>query len=302
MSGANVKAIGALGDLRTALLRFQSDANSSLDAMRNVSIRTTEWLQSRLQYWQKELERRLLVLQKAQQALDNCIRASQRASNKGEHGHDCSRLAAEVAIAKRAVQEAQQELSTVRHFLKEVKEAFDSFQREAQHLSQVMSRDLIQGANLLARSSDSLSRYAASGGGGAGGSFGDGGGGIDNGGSSIVAPGLSAVQPGETGAFSISDWSGYPSSLPRPSGPFRILQGEEYTKALSQAATGRYKYRDKHSEDAVGKDAHHIHPVKFGGDPIDPSNFVLLTPEEHKLYSDWWAERLAKAKQYGGIL
>lgn len=301
MSGANVKAIAALGELRTALLRFQSDANGSLDAMRNASIRTLAWLQSRLQYWQKELERRLQVLQKAQRELENCIRASQQASNRGERGYDCSELAAAVAIARRAVQEAQQELYTVRHFLKLVQEAYESFQREGQHLNQVMSQDLMHGANLLERSSASLSSYATSGGSGTGGSFGGGSDGI-GGGSSTIAPGLSAVQVDDKGAFSILDWSGYPSSLPRPQGPFRLLPDYEYERARTLGDDGSDAFRKAHSLEAKGKQVHHIHPIKFGGDPTDPSNLILLTRKEHALYTTWWQRIQLQLQKSGGIL
>jgi hypothetical protein len=35
----------------------------------------------------------------------------------------------------------------------------------------------------------------------------------------------------KTGEFFIDDWTGYPEDLPKPDGPFRILEGEEYNKA-----------------------------------------------------------------------
>ena len=39
----------------------------------------------------------------------------------------------------------------------------------------------------------------------------------------------------ESGSFSIADWRGYPSWLPKPAGPFRMLEGAEYTAARDTA-------------------------------------------------------------------
>jgi hypothetical protein len=35
----------------------------------------------------------------------------------------------------------------------------------------------------------------------------------------------------EAGTFSVIGWVGYPKGYPRPSGPFRLLEGEEYQNA-----------------------------------------------------------------------
>jgi hypothetical protein len=37
------------------------------------------------------------------------------------------------------------------------------------------------------------------------------------------------------GSFSISDWSGYPEGLPKPEGPFRLIEGSEYDAARKAA-------------------------------------------------------------------
>jgi len=48
-----------------------------------------------------------------------------------------------------------------------------------------------------------------------------------------------------------------------------------------------------------GKHVHEIHPVKFGGNPIDPANKVGLTPQQHYETSAWWFKlqrQMEKAK------
>lgn len=40
--------------------------------------------------------------------------------------------------------------------------------------------------------------------------------------------------------------------------------------------------------ETIGKEVHEITPVVFGGDPNDPNNKALLTPEEYAPYVVWW--------------
>ena len=82
---------------------------------------------------------------------------------------------------------------------------------------------------------------------------------------------------GGAGEFSIIDWTGYPSGAPRPSAPFRVLQGVEYGAARSAANTAN---RGLHRADPslAGLQLHEIKPVKFGGSPTDISNKAPLTP------------------------
>jgi RHS repeat-associated protein len=94
------------------------------------------------------------------------------------------------------------------------------------------------------------------------------------------------------GSFSIRDWSGYPKGLPRPQGPFRLLEGAEYDAARSAANAAN---RTMHQADPAlkGLQIHEIQPVKFAGSPTDPANRIPLTPQVHTQYNVWW-NRLMK--------
>lgn len=89
------------------------------------------------------------------------------------------------------------------------------------------------------------------------------------------------------GSFSIIDWSGYPKNIPRPTGPFRLLEGAEYAEARAAATQAN---RAMHNADPAlkGLDIHEIQPVKFGGSPTDPLNKVPLTRPEHTPVTTWW--------------
>jgi RHS repeat-associated protein len=89
------------------------------------------------------------------------------------------------------------------------------------------------------------------------------------------------------GSFSIRDWSGYPAGLPKPEGPFRLLEGQEYAAARGAANQAN---RALHAADSTlnGLQIHEIQPVKFGGSPTDPLNKVPLTPADHASATTWW--------------
>lgn len=93
---------------------------------------------------------------------------------------------------------------------------------------------------------------------------------------------------GRIGEFSVVDWTGYPGSLPKPSGPFRLLTGAEYDAARNAANKANAALRRSDPAKYAGKQIHEIHPVKFGGSPTDPANKVALTPQEHARYTAFW--------------
>ncbi len=89
------------------------------------------------------------------------------------------------------------------------------------------------------------------------------------------------------GSFSIIDWSGYPEGVPRPKGPFRLLEGAEYEAALaSKNAANQILHRANPA--LAGLDIHEIHPVKFGGNPTDVANKFALPRSRHVPITNWW--------------
>jgi hypothetical protein len=80
---------------------------------------------------------------------------------------------------------------------------------------------------------------------------------------------------------------GYPANLPKPTGPFRLLEGAEYDAARTAANQAN---RAMHQADTAlrGLQLHEIQPVKFGGSPTDPLNKVPLTPQQHSPATTWW--------------
>ncbi|MBD8679368.1 hypothetical protein [Sphingomonas sp. CFBP 13720] len=100
------------------------------------------------------------------------------------------------------------------------------------------------------------------------------------------------------GSFSISDWSGYPAGVPKPQGPFRIVEGTEYD--LARAAANKANGAIRKEQGLVGQpvDVHDIQPVKFGGSPTDPANKVILPRGFHRQQVTPWWNRLQSQLGY----
>jgi len=91
------------------------------------------------------------------------------------------------------------------------------------------------------------------------------------------------------GSFSISNWDDYPEGLERPSGPFKLLDGEEYNDARKAANRANSKIRRDSGLVGQDVDVHEIHPVKFGGSPTDPVNKEILDRAFHRQeVTPWW--------------
>ena len=100
----------------------------------------------------------------------------------------------------------------------------------------------------------------------------------------VLAAENAAIKPG---SFSILDWKGSPSSIPKPAGPFRLLEGAEYSAARAEANAAN---RAMHAADESlgGWQLHEIQPVKFGGSPTDIANKMPLPAGAHSEVTTWW--------------
>jgi len=92
------------------------------------------------------------------------------------------------------------------------------------------------------------------------------------------------------GQFSITEigWRNYPEGMPRPAGPFRLLEGEEYAQARAAADATNKALHAKYPE-FDGYQIHEWQPVKFGGSPTDIANKYPLTATEHQPLSRFWS-------------
>ncbi len=84
------------------------------------------------------------------------------------------------------------------------------------------------------------------------------------------------------GSFSIVDWTGYPGGIPKPRGPFRLIEGDEYETARNAAnAANRALSREMDFKNKF-IDIHEITPVKFGGSPTNITNKIFIDRAFHQ--------------------
>ena len=91
------------------------------------------------------------------------------------------------------------------------------------------------------------------------------------------------------GSFSIIDWAGYPSDVPKPQGPFRLVDGTEYNAARKAADAANRSLRRQQGLGGQPVDVHEVQPIRFGGSPTDPTNKLILPRDIHRqLVTPWW--------------
>ncbi len=88
-------------------------------------------------------------------------------------------------------------------------------------------------------------------------------------------------------SFSIWDWKGYPAGVRKPAGPFVLIEGAHYDTARAAANRATDAYR-RAKGGYTGKQVHHVHPVKFGGDPSDWNNLEAVDLGTHTELNNFW--------------
>jgi hypothetical protein len=88
-------------------------------------------------------------------------------------------------------------------------------------------------------------------------------------------------------SFKINEWTGYPKGMPKPSGSFQLLEGEEY-EAARDAANAANRALHRADSSLAGLQIHEIKPVKFGGSPTNIANKIALTQKDHSPFTSWW--------------
>jgi hypothetical protein len=96
------------------------------------------------------------------------------------------------------------------------------------------------------------------------------------------------------GSFSIVDWKGYPTGIPKPDGPFRLVKGSEYDVARKAADNANNAIRREQGLAGKPVDIHEVKPVKFGGSPTDASNKIVVPRDVHRQEVTPWWNRLQK--------
>jgi toxin YxiD len=107
--------------------------------------------------------------------------------------------------------------------------------------------------------------------------------------------GIKDIEDLGNGRFKIISWDGYLGDI-KPDGPFLIIEGDEYIISRKQADRINAKLRKQNSK-LDGMQVHEINPVKFGGNPIDINNKIIMTTNEHILFTVFWNRLLNRIER-----
>ena len=157
--GANVHAIHALEDLRSALVRFGSETQDALQAMEQEARRTLEFLAEAEARWKREVQRREQIVRRAASALVACQASGYRDQEGRYHPPDCRAQERTLLRAKRYLADAQAKLRAVRGCIKLVQQAVEEYRKGVRRLAGFLNEDLPKATGQLARKVAILQTY-----------------------------------------------------------------------------------------------------------------------------------------------
>ncbi len=162
-TGANIKSIQALADLKTMLARYGSDVQETLQRMTRTIEQTRHTLTERQNHWRGQMRRCEEQLSQARAAFTRCQNSAYTDRDGHRHVPDCRRFEQAVSDARRQLDAASQALRDVEQAIKQIEAAVHSYEQPARRLSNFVNSDLKAGQALLERKIDTLQAYVAGG-------------------------------------------------------------------------------------------------------------------------------------------
>ena len=149
---AHITSIDALETFRSQLIVYVSKARPTLEEVTAEVIRMRQWLQNEQRaHWEGQVRRRAKELEQAQAAL-----FSARLSNLREET-----AAEQMAFhrAKRAFDEAEAKLRTVKRWNREFDSRADPLVKQTEKLHTVLANDMVQAVAYLTEAINTLAAY-----------------------------------------------------------------------------------------------------------------------------------------------
>lgn len=151
-----VRAIEALEDLQTSLVRYADQVQTTLAAVAREVQRTLDWLEARQRHWRAEVQRRREEERRAWAAYQRC-----QASGDERHPPSCDREAQAHADAQRRLGQAEAEERMVSQARQAVQAEADAYARDANRLRALLQTDTVKSAALLRDKVTLLRAYAS---------------------------------------------------------------------------------------------------------------------------------------------
>ena len=150
---AHVSSLEVIESFRASLILYVSKARPTVEEVSADVLRTKLWLENdQRMHWEGQVQRRTKVLEQAQQAL-----SSARMSSLGEASTAEQMM---VRKARRALDEAEAKLKTLKHWNREFDHRADPLVKQLQKLHTVLSHDMLKASAYLAQAISTLAAYA----------------------------------------------------------------------------------------------------------------------------------------------
>ena len=150
---AHVTSVDALDSFRASLIVYLSKARPALEEIGADVQRLRSWLENdQRSHWQQEVRRRSRTLEEAQAALFSAKLSTFREAGSVE--------AMLVHRAKRALDEADAKLHTIRQWTKVFGNRADPLVKQMEKLQIVLAQDMVQAVAFLTQAIKTLDAYA----------------------------------------------------------------------------------------------------------------------------------------------
>jgi len=150
---AKVTSIEALEAFRSQLIVFLTKAKGALDEVSEDVRRTRNWLQvEQRNYWQAEIKRRRRKLDEAQQELFSAKLATFTSATTLQE--------AAVIKARRSMNEAEEKLRALKHWIRNFDSTVDPLARKLENLRQFLGQDMPKAVAYLTQTQKTLEAYA----------------------------------------------------------------------------------------------------------------------------------------------
>ena len=153
-----VRAIDALEDLQTALIRYAEQAQAMLAAVARETQRVLDWLAERQRHWRNEVLRMPEAERRAAAAYSRCLNSGDR-----DHPPSCGYEEQALYAARRRLAQAQAEERTATQARQAVQAEADAYAHEANRLRATLQTERVKSVEVL-RSKVTVLRSYASGG------------------------------------------------------------------------------------------------------------------------------------------
>ncbi|MGI9242817.1 MAG: hypothetical protein ACR2RV_18615 [Verrucomicrobiales bacterium] len=150
---ANVTSIEALEAFRSDLIIFLTKAKNALDEVGEDVRRARIWLEvEQRNHWQREIKRRRRTLDEAQQELFSAKLATFTSATTLQE--------AAVVNARRSMNEAEEKLRTLKHWIRNFDSTVEPLARKLENLRQFLGNDMPKAVAFLTQTQKTLEAYA----------------------------------------------------------------------------------------------------------------------------------------------